>query len=851
MVDPLYGNPGSWYTIPNSYNKIKAANFTTNAASLNNARIALAMQTGTISPGSLLEGSICTHAIPATLSGNTWNTMYDVGAVNAKGGPDNCILNKHFGASPGIIYRVNSRSSGSSSTSVYPSVNSSQSYNSPNTNVYDNWDVYRFAPLTAIDFKRFVFAIVLQVCTDFTYTPDAEGINQVSDSVNSILIDLQSWINSDYHHSVYPHICNVLLVPMFQLSGSEETWSNFSPSAIAEHRLSCIPNMNFDYTCAAWDNSASQVSKNNSPGIILSNAVSWMDNMPISSTSITYSNTETTYNTLTIGESPATLFNLFGMLGGNGTSPGIMAQNYISSYDNRYQVRTVRGYSHLDIFYTPYSSDRRSIFAVWRDQPEYPTPADPEHITPAEALAIEAWKASIKSCIHHMAGYTGAVFQDSVYGYNQNPSYRYIGVLDERGYATGDFEQITEADFENYPQTASDDFIADTPYDPASETDPNTYTDVMPSSLPPSVRSCNKYYAVDESNLGILYNALTQTLDGVPSGEKEEYLLSHFLTTNPGDLIVSLKWYPFDFYELFFDSTDTPKTIFIGDLPLEYNSSNVVGYKARQGSSFSLTVNIGNFKLFRRYGDFRDFSPYTSCEIYTPFCSPVSLDLSVCMDHIIYVQLAIDLLTGAVTSLIRLDTNDGIIVGTSSGSCGVDLPVSALDQAAYNNATFGAIQTAQNATDQLESQYLGAVTNGIMTAIGAGSGKPPQMSQVVQAGSQAVTSTAGILRAWDTKITADYQLSHIPEHYKRISAVTSTLSMLLPLNSYAILERPQMLPGDHSQYGHTVGYATLYNGRLGDLSGYTICQTADLSGFAAPSSVKDMIYQALRSGVYV
>lgn len=851
MVDPIYGHPGSWYTLSNSFSKIKAANFTNNAASLDNARIAFAMQAGTISPGSLLEGSVCTHAIPATLSDHPWNTMFDVGGVNAKGGPDNCILHKHFGPSPGIIYRANSRSSGSSSASVFPSVNSSQLYNSPNTNVYDNWDVYRFCPLTAIDFKRFVFAIVLQVCNDFTYTPDAEGINQVSGSVTSKMIDLQSWINSDHYHSEYPHICNVLLVPMFQMSGSTETWNNFSPSVTADHRLSCIPNMNFDYTCAAWDNSTSRVSKNNAPGTILSNAVSWMDNMPISSSNIVYSVTESTYDTLLIGESPATLFNLFGMLGGNGTSEGISAQNYISSYNDRYQVRTVRGYSHLDIFYTSTSSDTRSIFAVWKDQPEYPTPVDPEHITPVELLAIEAWKASIKSCIHHMVAYTGAVYQDSVYGYNQNPSVRYIGVIDERGYATGDFEQITETDLENYPQTASDDFIADTPYDPASETDPNTYTDVMPSSLPPSVRSCNKYYAVDDSNLGILYSALTQTLDGVPTGEKEEYLLSHFLTTNPGDLIVSLKWYPFDFADLFFDTTDTPKIIFIGDLPLEYNSANVVGYKAKQGSSFSLTVKIGSFKLFRRYGDFRDFSPYTSCEIYIPFCSPVSLDLSVCMDHMIYVQLSIDLLTGAVTSMIRLDTSDGIITATSSGSCGVDLPVTSLDQAAYNNATFGAIQTARNATDQLESQYLGAVTSGIMTAMGAGMGKAPQMSQAVQAGTQAVSNTSGILRAWDTKIAADYQLSHIPEHYKRISAVTSSLSMLLPLSTYAIIERPQMLPGDHSQYGHTVGYATLFNGRLGDLSGYTICQTADLSGFTAPSSVKDMIYQALRSGVYV
>lgn len=381
--------------------------------------------------------------------------------------------------------------------------------------------------------------------------------------------------------------------------------------------------------------------------------------------------------------------------------------------------------------------------------------------------------------------------------------------------------------------------------------DPNEYSNTMASGDPPNVKSCNKYYAIDGDNVGILYSALTQTLDGVPSGEKEEYLLSHFLTTSPGDLIVSLRWYPFDFYDLFFESYDVPKTIFVGDLPLEYKGVNVVGYKARAGTSFSVTVNTGSFKLFRKWNDFRDYSPYTSCTIYTPFCTPIKLDLSVCMDHIIYVQMCVDLLTGACTSVIRLDSTQGIIVGTSSGSCGVDLPVSSLDQATYNNATFTAIQQSKSANKQLASQYIGAVSNGVMTAATAGAGKVPKPAQAVQAGSSGVSGVMGVLRAWDTKIAADYNLSHIPEHFKELSAVTSTLSMLLPLNSYAILERPQILPGDHSQYGHTVGYATLYNGRLGDLSGYTVCQTADLSGFAAPSSVKDMIYQALRSGVYV
>lgn len=860
-VSEIYGVPSSWYTIPRSFDKIKIANFTNNAASLNNARVALAMQAGNIQPGTLLDSSVCTHAIPATLSGHEWNTMFDVGGINVKGGPDNCILNKHFGSSPGIIYRVNSRSSGSSDTSLAPYLNNPQSYNSPQTNVSDNWDIYRMCPVTQIDFKRFVFAILLQVCTEFETELDSEGIKRVTSSTsapNNILIDLQTWISdmryssTETFHEHYPHICSIHLVPLWQMYGNNEVWNNFTSWLNDDHRFACIPNMNFDYTCSGWNQSASRCTAANTGTVVQSNCVNWMDNLPISGTSVRYMMNESQTNTMFLGDFPCTLFTIFGMNGGNGTSPAIVSNCSIDSNNNRYQVRTVRGFSHLDWGYIgSESSSSRQLFAWWRDQPVYPAPADPKNPTPTEQLAINAWKALISSHIHHMVSYTGAVFQDSVNGYNLNPAERYIGVIDERGYATGEFEIITEDTLSDYIQTASDNFVDDTPYDPASETDPNEYSDTMRSGDPPNVKSCNKYYAIDGDNVGILYSALTQTLDGVPTGEKEEYLLSHFLTTSPGDLIVSLRWYPFDFYDIFFESYDVPKIIFVGDLPLSYKSTNVVGYKARTGTSFSITVNIGSFKMFRKWGDFRDYSPYTACTIYTPFCTPVKLDLSVCMDHNIYVQMCIDLLTGACTAVIRLDSTEGIIVGTSSGSCGVDLPVSSLDQATYNNATFTAIQQSKSANKQLASQYIGAVTNGVMTAATAGAGKVPKPAQAVQAGSSGVSGVMGVLRAWDTKIAADYNLSHIPEHYKEISAVTSTLSMLLPLNSYAIIERPQMLPGDHSQYGHTVGYATLYNGRLSDLSGYTICQTADLSGFAAPSSVKDMIYQALRSGVYV
>lgn len=477
-VNEIYGAPSSWYTIPRTFDSLKIANFKNEAASLDNARIAYGMQAGKIQAGTLIDASVCTHAIPSTLEGrHAWNTMFDVGGINVKGGPDNCIIHKHYGNSPGIIYRVNSRSSGSTATSLAQYINSEESFNSPLANVDDNWDVYRMCPVTQIDFKRFVFAIVLQVCRDFETEADSEGIKRRTDSSNvpdSIMIDLQTWLsdmkysNTETFRDHYPHICTVHLVPMYQMYGGDTpVWNRFTAWVNDEHRLACIPNMNFDYTCSGWNQSANRCTAANTGSVVLSSAVNWLDNQPISGQSLRYSMNATQTNTMNLGDSPCTLFTIFGMNGGNGTSSGISVNCNINSNNNRYQVKTVRGFTHLDWAYVGSEGDSsRQLFAWWKDQPEYPTPADPTNPTEEEQEAIVEWKKKIRGIIYTMVAYTGAVFQESVNGLNLNPETRLIGEIDENGIATGVIKTITEETFEDFPQTASDNFIDDTPYDP-------------------------------------------------------------------------------------------------------------------------------------------------------------------------------------------------------------------------------------------------------------------------------------------------------------------------------------------------------------------------------------------------
>lgn len=380
--------------------------------------------------------------------------------------------------------------------------------------------------------------------------------------------------------------------------------------------------------------------------------------------------------------------------------------------------------------------------------------------------------------------------------------------------------------------------------------DPNTYTSSMSVTSAPSISSVNKYYALDSTNIVLLYSALLDTLDSVPSSEVEDYLLSHFLTTNPVDLILNLRWYPFDFADLFFDTSDTPKVIFIGGLPMEHDGTNVIGYKARSSSDFAITFNIGHFNLYRHFGDFRDFEPYSGTDIYVPFCTPIKLENSVCMGHDIYVQMSVDLLSGCCTAMIRLDSDTGIIIGTSSGSLGVDLPVSGVDQATYNNAVYSNIQNAKAASMQITKAQISAISGGIESA-GAAFTKGASGFTAGSAAATALGSVANSISAWENKIAADYQLSHTPVPYHSISALTSMLSMLQPLHSYAIITRPVMLPGYTEYYAHTTGYATIDNAKLSDYSGLTRIEGVDLSGVTATETELSMLRSAFANGVYL
>ena len=892
----IYGSTDTWMDVPKTFGSIKAVNFSNGGdATVGNARVAVAIMNGKMEPATLLDNSIATHSIPSTLEGHTWNTMWDVGGVNAKGGPDNCILNKRYGNSPAIIYRVNSRSSGSGTECCPPigGTNGYQWYNSPHIEIgsssIDNWDVNRMCPVGAIDFKKFVFAIVLQVCADFTATEDAEGIKQVSSIPSSILIDFQAW-KSDVipsgqtkpYRELYPHICNVLLAPLYQSSGSEPTWDNFSMDVTEKNRLACIPNMLFDYTCAGWNPSTSRVTAANTGSAESESTVCWMDNMPISSSPIVYMMNASQINSLTTGSNSCTLFNLFGMKGGNGTSYGIAVQNYISSRNDRYFVRTCRGYSHLDWAYSSSSSDRRSIFAWWKDQPQYPTVVDPANPTPAETAAINAWRASITTAIHTMVAYTGAMFQDSVYGYNQNPTQRYIGIINADGIATGEVGVVTPDTFDEYLQTASDDFIDDTPYDPnfnpdAESSDPYTY----PSSWRTGFGLFDRAYLMNNTQVEALaqwFRDCTNYALHPPTGVDPDEILKEYSNAaygeSPINAVVSLMSFPLPgyFLEASLVSDSNLHYLHIGTLMTNQvmgadveGAAKPMGYKVQLGNGVIRINNLSSYSWTPFYNDFRDYAPYTTAELVIPYHGSCQLDPADWLGHDIRIDYIIDVRTGTSTALI---CRDGTPVKSLDGMIGIQIPMSGTDAASMINTQVQNAYNVRAAELQKSAAISDAVFSTAQAAMSGASGVQKVAGDLEATQGQIGMSIAGAaigtmgaaakgvnsIRSADLTLNrAKTELSHIPVSRMTVGSANSTCSVAMELRPRINIHRCRMVNGfDMADYGHTVGFACKLTGKVGQFSGYTECGDVDCSGITgATEEEKTMIHDALVGGTYL
>lgn len=421
----------------------------------------------------------------------------------------------------------------------------------------------------------------------------------------------------------------------------------------------------------------------------------------------------------------------------------------------------------------------------------------------------------------------------------------FCGILDSEGVGHGEYTQGTgNRDNSVYSMGSSQnsDYI---PGGGGGGSDTNTYSSQTYFNPVLNLSSMCKRYVLNDAAVEQLCRDLWKISDDLihtdPNEDFKDYdqlMLDNFLVNSPIDVIVSLDKYP------------------ISDIPTGTNSEPIKYGKA-SGAALGkpLTVNtiFFNFSgvdIFPKFGrSFLDYSPYTTYELYIPFCGVIQIDAGDIMDHTLSVQMVMDLSTGAVTAYVMADN---LCIETANGSAALNIPVSGIDSITLNSQINNALINAKSAQMQARS-------SGTLTGI-VGGGLKNTVENL-----NAKTNT--MRRATDTWTAnlADYELTHQQLNPHKIGSASAACSWSLELTCRLMIYYPEGDAIDSSGgvsrtspkladltlYGHTTGFSCISSGAVSNYHGFTVGNIDTSSITGATEQERDMIKSLFARGVYL
>ena len=416
-----------------------------------------------------------------------------------------------------------------------------------------------------------------------------------------------------------------------------------------------------------------------------------------------------------------------------------------------------------------------------------------------------------------------------------------LGTIDENGLTNGDY---THGALNALQRQFDWKTINDSDYDPSRpppDVDPTIYSDTTDFNVLGGVASFNKMYAIDDSNLLMLAQALSTAIN-TQLGDLPplDYSLETFLTSNPLDVIVSLRKYPVASL-----TTGTLEPIKFGG----YENANVQGIpfiKSYDKVTFTFSNSARN-SLYKHFGDFRDYEPYTHAELIVPFCGTVAINPADFLGHDINVHMIIDYITGACTAYIAAD---GLVVTSIAGTVGVDIPLSGIQQATLESQRVNAVMNRKSADINANN----AVVGGLVSSIGfAGSLMGENVMGSIGSGAGLLQSINRFQQADLSYQKADYELKHMQIPFKQVTAGSPVASTVIENKCRLIIYRPVLDEKyNAAAYAETVGFACLMNGTIESLglSGLTVANI-NTDGLQLTDTEKQMIQKAFASGVII
>lgn len=457
-------------------------------------------------------------------------------------------------------------------------------------------------------------------------------------------------------------------------------------------------------------------------------------------------------------------------------------------------------------------------------------------------LIYQDWKRKFRTLsdfadyVRKCVAYTGMYFTDSYHKYTVTETLDgtnvYLGTIDANGITHGQYTHGTD-NLNQQQNNWNDDVFEKTPYNPnkpqpTNENDKGDLTTHLNSGY---YETSAIYYATTETQIRKFIDFMNTY------SPTDADLTADFKGVNPSDYITNILYFPFDVMY-----SGVAQQIYLSTL-------NTTATGLKFSSTYGITyVDFGSIFIERYFNDFRDFAPYTKLSVDIPFSNTVELDISEFYNHYLNIKMCIDFTTGDTITLIL---RDNLVVKTVSGNCAVQLPISALAMATYQDT----INSLQANAKIIEEQ---ATTNTANTLINTGVG--------IAAGAATEGLSTTMLNPATTLISGaaqrdilieqgkrnEYSLTHTTPSPVQISGgTTNSMMMLEYIPRYTITRCKTLNNINYNVYGKTTGYATVQQGIVSDFSGLIVCADVEFNSISATSTEQDMIKNLLKSGVVV
>ena len=426
----------------------------------------------------------------------------------------------------------------------------------------------------------------------------------------------------------------------------------------------------------------------------------------------------------------------------------------------------------------------------------------------------------------------------------------YCGLIESDGMTYGNYTQgAGNKDNPVYGWTDS----TQTPFDPSNmpDTDNTHYNEKTTFNHYGLTAGSGNQYVVYEQDIVKLADIIATAINTRPDPDQlstVDYTLNNALTNNPVDTIISVRAYPAKALPIAQKLVDGVLT---DHEPLHcgawYNNDvtgyflgstyDIISFSFRRGTNNGFVAAFGN--------SFLDYAPYTRAALIIPYCGTVQLNPADFLEHDINVKIIVDYITGLCTAFVM---RENVAVMTVSGSMGIEVPITGLQNATYDAQRLNAVLNRENANASSTGAAVGLFGSsvGLVASLATGN--------AVGAIASIAGLGASIARQPSTQNAvqkADYELTHQQVPTKVVQSGSPMISYVYENCCRLIVYRPVISDDyDPAVYADTVGFACLINGTVSQFTGLTV-GTIDTAGINCTEKEKEMIQKLFANGVYL